>query len=130
MKITVNGNVVIIDYDSKSHECKCNCNSNIVEECIEQQEKPVTYRDKFLKYCEKLLYNELKIYSQHNSSFFVYHGVSDFYVGFDNGYALRQFANKYKQTLDWNNPDTIIEWLDSEVEENENTKIENEEIND
>ena len=93
MKITVDGNVVTIDYDNKSHECKCNCNSNIVEECIEQQEKPITYRDEFLKFCKAILEKELKIYSQHDSSFFVYHDVSeDFYVGFDNGYALRLFA--------------------------------------
>lgn len=117
MKITVNGNVVTIDYDNKPHECKCNCNSNIVEECIEQQEKPVTYRDEFLKYCEELLYDEFKNYEQHHSKFFVYFGDTSYHVGFDNGKALRQFAKECNKTLDWNNPDTIIEWLDSEVKE-------------
>ena len=89
----------------------------IVEECIETQKKPVTYRDEFLKFCKAILEKELKIYSLHESSFFVYNGASFYHVGFDNGHALRLFANKYKQTLDWDNPDTIIEWLDSEVKE-------------
>ncbi|MBR0317205.1 MAG: hypothetical protein IJQ99_10095 [Synergistaceae bacterium] len=116
MKITVDGNVVTIDYDNNPHECKRNCD-NIVEECIETQKKPVTYRDEFLKFCKAILEKELKIYSLHESSFFVYNGASFYHVGFDNGHALRLFANKYKQTLDWDNPDTIIEWLDSEVKE-------------
>ena len=116
MKITVDGNVVTIDYDNNPHECKRNCD-NIVEECIETQKKPVTYRDEFLKFCKAILEKELKIYSLYESSFFVYNGASFYHVGFDNGHALRLFANKYKQTLDWDNPDTIIEWLDSEVKE-------------
>ena len=110
MKITVDGNIVTIDYDKKSND------DNIVEECIETLKKPVTYRDEFLKFCKAILEKELKIYSQHESSFFVYNGASFYHVGFDNGYALRQFADKYKHPLDWENPDTIIKWLDSEIE--------------
>ena len=105
MKITVNGNVVTIDYDNNPHECKCNCNNNIVEECIEQQKNPATYRDEFLKFCKAILEKEFEIYSQHDSSFFVYNGASFYHIGFDNGHALRLFANKYKQTLDWDNPE-------------------------
>ena len=110
MKITVDGNIVTIDYDKKSND------DNIVEECFNQEKKAVTYRDEFLKFCKAILEKELKIYSLHESSFFVYNGASFYHVGFDNGYALRQFADKYKHPLDWDNADTIIEWLDSEIE--------------
>ena len=121
MKITVDGNVVTIDYDNNPHECKCNCNNNIVEECIEQQKNPATYRDEFLKFCEKQWAEQIKNVresSNYDKNFIVsWAKETPYFVGIEINWALNQFAVKYNKILNWDNPDTITEWLDSEVKE-------------
>ena len=115
MKIKVDGDLVIFNFASKDCDCTCDC-EKIVDECTQQeQEENRTYRDEFFDYCQDVLRDRVDYFvkaCEENNPF-----ISISAVGIDIHGTLKQFAGIQGKVLDWSNPKSISDWLNSPYED-------------
>lgn len=116
MKISVDGNVVTINYEAKDNGSKNGC---IMDDCIEKERKQgtKTYRDKFWEYCRKSFNEKIDVYATHGSDWLVETAYDEpFFLGIEAPAALNEFACENGKKLNWYELNDITKWLDTEVE--------------